>query len=224
MPLRIFRWTRRLDGLSVVDDDFCAPWIDETFQGRQPVSIIDDPNVYFGSWEYVVHKALWPALGVTLREYVDKVKAKALRAETKRHGHRYVAPKYLAYALSKPPVLDFQEGDIFFSARNPLLALQIVARRKLLEVHQIVIHEDAGQEVKSSFRLAFQLIDDEVAEWLQTGVVPAHAQIAARAEPCAARSSSTTMPIMCSTRRRFPTRNTTACFANCRRWRRIIPR
>jgi len=170
--------TYRLDGLSVVDDDFSAPWIDETFQGRQPVSIIDDPNIYFGSWEYVVHKALWPALGVTLREYVDKVKAKALRAEATRHGHRYVAPKYLAYAISKPPVLDFQEGDLFFSARNPLLALQIVARRKLLEVHQIRVREEAGDEVKEgSLRLAYQLIDDEFAEWLQTGVVPAHAQI-----------------------------------------------
>ena len=169
--------TYRLDGLSIVGDDFSAPWIDETFQGRQPVSIIDDPNVYFGSWEYVIHKALWPALGVTLREYVDKVNGKVLRAEAKRHGHRYVAPKYLAYALSKPPILDFQEGDLFFSARNPLLALQVVARRKLLEVHQIVIHEGAGEKVKSSLRLAFQLIDDEFSEWLQTGVVPAHAQI-----------------------------------------------
>ena len=169
--------TYRLDGLSIVEDDFNAPWIDETFQGRQPISIIDDPNVYFGSWQYVVHKALWPALGVTLREYVDKVKAKILRAEANRYGHRYVAPMYLAYAKSKPPLLDFQEGDLFFSAQNSLLALQVVARRKLLEVHQIRIREETGEEVKGSLRLAFQLIDDEFAEWLQTGVVPAHAQI-----------------------------------------------
>ena len=169
--------TYRLDGLSIVQDDFNAPWIDETFQGRQPASIIDDPNVYFGSWKYVVHKALWPALGVTLREYVDKEKAKALRAEAKRHGHRYVAPMYLAYAVSKPPVLDFHEGDIFFSARNSLLALQVVARRKLVEVHQIMVREEAGEEVTGDLRLAYQLIDDEFAEWLKTGAVPAHAQI-----------------------------------------------
>lgn len=169
--------TYRLDGLSIVQDDFSAPWIDETSQGRQSTSIIDDPNVYFGSWEYVVHKALWPALGVTLREYVDKEKAKILREEAKRHGHRYVAPMYLAYAISKPRVLDFQEGDLFFSARNPLLALQVVARRKLLEIHQVMVRKDAEEEVKGALRLAYQLIDDEFAEWLQTGVVPAHAQI-----------------------------------------------
>lgn len=169
--------TYRLDGLSIVQDDFNAPWIDETFQGRQPSSIIDDPNVYFRSWKYVVHKALWPAFGVTLREFVDKEKARVLRAEAKRHGHRYVAPMYLAYAVSRPPALDFQEGDLFFSARNPLLALQVVARRKLLEVHQIMVREEAGEGVKASLRLAYQLIDDEFAEWLKTGVVPAHAQI-----------------------------------------------
>lgn len=169
--------TYRLDGLSIVQDDFNAPWIDETFQGRQPSSIIDDPNVYFSSWKYLVHKALWPALGVTLREFVDKEKARVLRTEAKRHGHRYVAPMYLAYAVSTPPALDFQEGDLFFSARNPLLVLQVVARRKLLEVHQIMVREEAGEEVKGSLRLAYQLIDDEFAEWLQTGVVPAHAQI-----------------------------------------------
>jgi len=169
--------TYRLDGLSIVQDDFHAPWIDEATQGRQSSSIVDDPNIYFVSWEYVIHKALWPALGVLLREYVDKEKAKALRAEAKIHGHRYVAPKYLAYAVSNPPVLDFHEGDLFFSARNPLLALQVVSRRKLLEVHQITFSQGAGREVKDSIRLAYQLIDDEFAEWLQMGVVPAHAQI-----------------------------------------------
>jgi hypothetical protein len=176
-PSSLLVKTYRLDGLSIVQDEFNAPWIDETLEGRQAAFIVDDPNVYFGSWNYAVHKALWPALGVTLREYVDKEKAKSLRAEAKRHGHRYVAPKYLAYAVSKPPLLDFQEGDLFFSARNPLLALQVVARRKLLEVHQVTIRNEAGEEVSSSLRRAFQLIDDELAEWLQTGVVPAHAQI-----------------------------------------------
>jgi hypothetical protein len=39
---------------------------------------------------------------------------------------------------------------------------------------------------------------------------------------CAARSSGTTTPITCSTRRRFPTPSTTACSANCRRSRRNI--
>lgn len=169
--------TYRLDSLSIVQDDFNAPWIDESSQGRQATSIIDDPNAYFGSWEYVVHKALWPALGVTLREYVDKEKARILRAEAKRLGHQYVAPMYLAYAISKPPLLDFQEGDIFYSARNPLLALQVVTRRKLLEVHQITVCKEAGEEVKEVPRLAYQLIDDELAEWIQTGVVPVHAQI-----------------------------------------------
>ena len=169
--------TYRLDGLSIVQDDFNAPWIDETSQGRQPASVVGDPNIYFGSWEYVIHKALWPALGVSLREYVDKDRSKALRAEAKIHGHRYVAPKYLAYAASNPPALDFQEGDLYFSVRNSLMALQVVSRRKLLEVHQIIFSQEPGEDVKRSLRLAYQLIDDEFAEWLQTGVVPAHAQI-----------------------------------------------
>lgn len=176
-PSSLLVKTYRLDGLSIVQDEFDAPWIDETLEGRQAASNIDDPNVYFSSWKYLVHKALWPALGVTLREYVDKEKAKSLRAEAKSYGHRYVPPKYLAYAVSKPPLLDFQEGDLFFSARNPLLALQVVAKRKLLEVHQLTICKEAGDEVRNSPRQAFQLIDDELAEWLQTGVVPTHAQI-----------------------------------------------
>jgi hypothetical protein len=159
--------TYRLDGLSIVHDDFNAPWIDDASQGRQPASIIDDPNIHFESWEYLVHKALWPALGVSLREYVDKEKAQVLRAEAKRHGHRYVAPMYLAYAVSKPPVFDFQEGDLFFSARNSFEALQVVTRRKLLEVHKIIVREELGEEVKGFLRLAYQLIDDELAEWLQ---------------------------------------------------------
>ena len=169
--------TYRLDGLSIVQDDFSAPWIDEASLRRPPTSTINDPNIYFGSWKYIVNRSLWPALGVSLREYVDKERAKVLRAEAKRHGHRYVAPTYLAYAKSEPPVFDFQEGDLFFSAQSSSTALQVVARRKLLEVHQVLVREGPSDEVKCCSRLAYQLIDNELAEWLQTGVVPAYAQI-----------------------------------------------
>ena len=169
--------TYRLDGLSIVQDDFSAPWIDDISQGGHPTTIIDDPVIYFQSWKYLVHKALWPALGVSLREYVDKEKAKVLKAEAKRLGQKYVAPLYLAYARTDPPVFDFQEGDLFFSSQNSSRALQVIARRKLLEVHQIFLHEEPKDEGSSSSRLAYQLIDGEFAEWLRTGLVPAYAQI-----------------------------------------------
>ena len=172
----------RIDGLSIVDDDYPAPWMDETIQTRQRASIIENPDAYFSSWGYDVHKSLWPALGVTLREYVDKEKSAALRADAKRlvgseTVKRQVTAKYLAYAVSSPPVFDFQEGDLFFSAQNKLIALQVVARRKLLEVHLIELTREFGDADQVPCRFAYQLIDTEFAEWLRTGVAPIHARI-----------------------------------------------
>jgi hypothetical protein len=172
----------RIDGLSIVDNDFSAPWIDETVQTRQRALIIENPVAYFSSWAYEVHKSLWPALGVALREYVDKEKSAALRADAKRlvgsgNVKRQVTVKYLAYAMSSPPVFDFQEGDIFFAAQNKLIALQVVARRKQLEVHQIDLTQQLDDAQQNPCRFAYQLIDIELSEWLRTGVTPIHARI-----------------------------------------------
>lgn len=166
--------TYRLDEISVVDDDYSAPWIDETSESRQRATRVD-PNQYFSSWVYRVDKPLWPALGVSLREYVDKEKTTALRNSMQRSGTEHggcalPTVKVMAYAVGNPPFLDFHEGDIFFPKRPELPLIQVVAKRKLVEVHQI-------DNQPNCLRRAYQLIDTELIEWLRDGVVPQHARI-----------------------------------------------
>lgn len=169
-----------IDRLAIVDDDFSAPWLEEQRNTRQRATIIEDPVRYFSSWAYQIHKSLWPALGVTLREYIDKKKP-AQKDATTKHDQGGISvtnktpTKYLAYAISTPPAFDFQEGDLFFSSTSTQLALQVIAKRKLIEVHQIKLGNNRLSD--ATCRAAFQLIDTELADWLRTGIVPAHACI-----------------------------------------------
>lgn len=165
--------TYHLDGIEVVDDDFPAPWAEEISAGRQRAIRIN-PSEYFSHWAYRIEKALWPALGVSLREYVDKEKSAALRklvgecsGSASSSGSTV---KFLAYAVGDPPVLDFHEGDLFFSNSQELPPIQVVAKRKLIEVHEIDISSSTG-------RRAYQLIDTELATWLCCGCALDHARI-----------------------------------------------
>jgi hypothetical protein len=169
-----------IDSLSIVDEDYPAPWVD-VVQSRQPARIIEDPVIYFIKWSFVIRKPLWPALGVSLREYVDKERSAVLRTKAKNSGFegsvKQFTVKYLAYAVSSPPAYDFEEGDVFYSANNKLTALQVVARRKLLEVHLVEVPQQVMDTQSVPYRSAYQLIDAELADWLHTGVVPIHARI-----------------------------------------------
>lgn len=166
--------TYRLDSISLASDDNPAPWMQETPLGRQRATRID-PIDYFASWAYEVSKALWPALGVSLREYVDKNKSAALRSSLAMEGYgtrgsNLPTVKYLAYAVGDPPTFDFHEGDLFFPKGQSLLPLQVVAIRKLIEVHQVDTRPNR-------LRLSYQLINTELADWLREGVVPQYARI-----------------------------------------------
>lgn len=165
--------TYHLNGIGVVEDDFPAPWAEEINTGRQRTTRID-PTEYFAHWAYRIEKALWPALGVSLREYVDKEKSAALRKAAKNGSgitsSTGATVKFLAYAVGDPPVLDFHEGDLFFSSCQKLPAIQVVAKRKLIEVHEVDISSGTG-------RRAYQLIDTELATWLCCGCAMDHARI-----------------------------------------------
>jgi hypothetical protein len=166
--------TYRLDSISLASDDNPAPWMQETPLGRQRATRVDPIN-YFASWAYGVSKALWPALGVSLREYVDQDKSTALRSSLAKEGHgsrgsNLPTVKYLAYAVGDPPTFDFHEGDLFFPKGQGLLAVQVVAIRKLIEVHQV-------DTCPNGLRSSYQIVDTELADWLREGVAPQHARI-----------------------------------------------
>lgn len=132
-----------------------------------------DPLAYFGDWEFEVHRALWPALGVTLREYIDKESTKVAREAAKQRGEDNVtriAIRVLAHAVSENPVLDFHEGDVFPSKRIEGVALQVICQGERIEVHQIIIHSTPR-------RLAYHVTDTELAAWLRTGKEPTNARI-----------------------------------------------
>lgn len=164
----------RLDSLAVVEDSNPAPWIDDVALARQkPIRL--DPVKYFDSWVYSIRKPLWSALGVSLREYVDKEKSAVLRASLQSNNvgksrAEAISAKYMAYAVGNPPVFDFHEGDLFYSAAGGFPAIQVVAKRKLVEVHHIFVDPTAC-------RRAYQLVDEELADWLKTGICPEHARI-----------------------------------------------
>src|SRR3989339_331675 len=132
-----------------------------------------DPLAYFGDWEFEVHRALWPALGVDQREYIDKEPTKAAREAAKQQGEdnlTKIAIRVLAHAVSENPVLDFHDGDVYPSKKSNGVTLQVIAQGERIEVHQIIIHSPPR-------RLAYHVTDTELAAWLRTGKEPVNARI-----------------------------------------------
>lgn len=136
-----------------------------TNKKKRPTHVV--PVEYFQHWRYNIHSALWPALGVTLREYIDKEKTKALRVAKKASG----TPEkellrfkimYKAHVVSTPPAYDFHEGDIFYSSQQQT-PVQVISTRDVIEVHSI---NPEGR------RSAFHVSDHELAAWLETGEPP----------------------------------------------------
>lgn len=161
----------RLDRMELSSDDSPAPWMHELAAKQKFLKT--DALAYFSEWEFEIHRALWPALGVTLREYIDKERTKAAREAAKQHGEdnlTKIAHRYLAHAVSENPVLDFHEGDIFQSKKTDGVSLQVIALGEYVEVHQIITHSQPR-------RLAYHATDTELAAWLRTGKEPSSARI-----------------------------------------------
>lgn len=141
-------------------------------KAKQKYIKIDAP-IHFGDWHFEVRSALWPALGVSLREYVDKEKTKVAKEAAKKHGESDlsgISIRYLSHAVAEHPVFDFHEGDVFPSKKSDGVTLQVVAQGENIEVHQILIHSTPR-------RLAYHVIDAELAAWLRTGKEPINARI-----------------------------------------------
>jgi hypothetical protein len=164
--------TYRLDRMELSSDDAPVPWMHEV-TAKQKFEIIDAP-AYFSEWEFEIHRALWPALGVTQREYIDKERTKEAREKAKQNGEAnvsHIAIRYLAHAVSEIPLLDFHEGDTFASKKNSNVVVQVISKGEYVEVHQTTIQPQPRRQ-------AFHVTDTELAEWLRTGHKPPNARIA----------------------------------------------
>jgi hypothetical protein len=161
----------KLGRMELSSNDAPAPWVHE-LAAKQTFQKIDAAT-HFSTWEFEIHRALWPALGVDLRQYIDKERTKAAREEAKQRGETNltkIAHRYLAHAVSENPVLDFHEGDVFPSKKSEGVFLQVIGMGEYVEVHQIIIQSPAR-------RLAFHVTDTELAAWLRTGKTLANSRI-----------------------------------------------
>lgn len=145
----------------------------EPFKPRTPAKRMEDPAGHFAAWEYDIRKELWPALGVTLRQYIDKPATKEARSRAQERGLlprdiKRIKVRLHAYAFGGDHSFAFAEGDTFFHRTQPL-AVQVVRTVENLEIHLIFL--DANH------RIAYRVSDDELAEWLQTGTIPEHARL-----------------------------------------------
>jgi len=133
-----------------------------------------EPTEYFSGWCYSITRAHWPALGVTLREYVDSVPTKTARERAKAAGWppedvKRIKIMMLSHGVMSPPYYEFHLGDIFH-AHDGLTSLQIMnVAGEMIEAHQI------SAEPKP--RRAYKILAHELAEWLRTGNPPTHGRI-----------------------------------------------
>lgn len=154
---------------------------------------LPDPESHFKDWHYQIKKAHWPALGVQMREFVNREKTAQWRNQWEIDTPRYAELKPLflrkkqstvsnhpdrdeweelkkeradlnykdrIYALSNPPLYDFHEGDVFYSATAPYL--QVVTTSPVLEVKTICDHK----------AIPYHITPSMLADWLQFGKIP----------------------------------------------------
>ena len=99
---------------------------------KQKYIKIDAP-IHFGDWHFEIRPALWPALGVSLREYVDKEKTKIAKEAAKKRGESDLSGisfRYLSHAVAEQPVFDFHEGDVFLSKKSDGVTLQVISQAR----------------------------------------------------------------------------------------------
>lgn len=134
-----------------------------------------DPVIYFNGWAYEIKEPHWPAFGIQLREYIQKEKTAALRAEMLEKGvskteiGRYKI-MYLAYAIGEPRDYDFHEGDLFSRVSDGSFIQVTAVISKQIEAHIGVIGRG---DIK---RIGYSLASHELEDWLRTGSVPESAK------------------------------------------------
>lgn len=130
-----------------------------------------DPKHYFSTWHFEIHDALWPALGVGRREFVDREKSRLMREKAKAEG----TPKealarmksvYYAYAIDEPPQYQLEEGDLFYAKQSPM-SIQI---GKITDDIEVWVRGNGPT-------YACWLRDDELAGWLKNGIEPKNKRI-----------------------------------------------
>lgn len=141
---------------------------------RARTTLIRDPVEHFARWAYSIEKAHWAALGVALREFIDKDKTAAARDAARAAGHdddyvKRIAYRHLAYADAGVDRTEFNEGDLFHH-KSEKRAIQVVKLADLIEVHEIIL----GQAPR---RHAYRVTADDLASWLRDGNAPSHARI-----------------------------------------------
>lgn len=135
---------------------------------------ISDPVAHFAAWAFSIEKAHWPALGVELREFIDKDKTTAARQAARDAGHndeyvKRIAHRHLCYSDAGVDRTEFHEGDLFHHKSEPR-AVQVVKLADLIEVHEITLQPPAR-------RHAYRITADELASWLKDDQTPSHARI-----------------------------------------------
>lgn len=158
-------------------------------RGARPTKL--NPEAYFSSYAFNITNALWAALGLVRREYIDPVPTKELRAAAIARGaSKTEATKlkrtYFAWTLCAPPEFDFHEGDTFWR-RDRSAYLQVIAPRDEteIEVHLVSVtatpagtaQNGSDGEYPTSQRKAYRLSAPSLAKWLETGVTPEQARI-----------------------------------------------
>jgi hypothetical protein len=159
--------TYLVEKTSVVQDNHPAPWMPDD-AGRSVVVVAEE---YFANWCYEIREPLFPALGVTIRTFIDKEKSAVARDAAIRDGMpkteatRRIKITFNAHAVSVPVNFDFHEGDIFYRRDAEAEYLQVLGLKTsefdpLIEVHQ------AGP---NGSRLAFHVSPQTLADTLRTG-------------------------------------------------------
>lgn len=133
-----------------------------------------DPEHYFSGWQFEIRSALWPALGVTQREYVDRPKTKAARqramaaGKTRKEAAR-IKITYTAYVVADSPQYTFEDGDIFYRrGAHGENGIQIGPVRDQVEVLTFE---------PPQYTALYQMSARAVAEMLRTGINTASAPL-----------------------------------------------
>ncbi|MFT3758460.1 hypothetical protein [Thauera sp.] len=161
----------RLNKLFTFSPDDPAEWVPKALKHTK----IDDPREFFSAWHYVIRPELWPALGVTLREYIDPAPTKRAREAALAKGLdkkavARISVTIMCYASAGRDAIEFHEGDIFYGQGSSDPALQVLRVGRYLEVHAI--------DKLTPSRSPYRITADEFADWLETGAVPTHGRIA----------------------------------------------
>lgn len=140
-------------------------------ESRRTIAAEVDPDTYFLGWSYPPNRAQRPALGVELRERINKERKKAARARARADGMNdkkvaNIRVTEMVWTAKQPPTYDFHVGDLFHGVRNET-SVQVADDGEPLEVHSN----------QSGVWSAYQLSQTDLAHWLRTGVEPRQCRI-----------------------------------------------